>query len=210
MTRVALTERIEAIRAEIAAVGRDGVRIIAVTKGFPPATIVSARGAGLEEFGESYAQDLLDKVDVLDGSTVHFIGRIQRNKVRKIANVVDLWHSVDRVEVLDEIGRRTPGAEVLIQVNPVADPTKSGVGEMGLADMLAHASSAGVTVRGLMTIGVQDDREATRAAFAAVDRLADEHGLAERSMGMSADYLDAVAAGSTMIRLGTTLFGLRT
>jgi len=140
---------------------------------------------------------------------LHFIGRMQRNKVRKIADTVDVWHSVDRPELLSEIGKRSPGAKVLIQVNPSGDPTKAGVEPAEVPMMLSQAERDGVVPIGLMTIGVQDDPEATRRAFVDVDALAAEFGLTERSMGMSGDYLDAAAAGATMLRLGSVLFGPR-
>lgn len=210
INRDQLEERLAVVRAELAGIGRDEIKIIAVTKGFPASVVELARAAGLDDIGESYAQDLLEKVDSYTGATLHFIGRIQRNKVRKVADVVDLWHSVDRVEILDEIAKRSEGARVLLQVNPVENPTKAGVDPAEVPEMLDRASSLGLIVEGLMTIGIQDDPSGSRTAFAAVDRLADEYGLAERSMGMSADYMDAAAAGSTMIRLGTSLFGPRT
>jgi len=197
------------VREQIATIGRDDVSIVAVTKGFPPAIIDVARGAGITDIGESYAQELLGKLDHIDEERLHFIGRIQRNKVRKIADAIDLWHSVDRLELLREVGKRTPGAKVLIQVNPSADPTKAGVEPAEVPAMLSQAERDGVVPIGLMTIGVQDDPEATRRAFADVDALATKLGLNERSMGMSGDYLDAAAAGATMLRLGSVLFGPR-
>lgn len=197
------------VREEVAAIGRDGISIVAVTKGFPPEIIDVARGAGITDIGESYAQELLGKLDHIDEERLHFIGRIQRNKVRKIADAVDLWHSVDRPELLSEVGKRTPGAKVLIQVNSSADPTKAGVEPAELPSMLSQAERDGVVPIGLMTIGVQHDPEATRRAFLDIDALATEFGLTERSMGMSGDYLDAASAGATMLRLGSVLFGPR-
>ena len=211
MTEADWSRRLETVRSDIAAAGRSGdVTVIAVTKGFGRAQIEWARAAGLLDIGESYAQELVGKAESIPGDVrVHFIGRIQRNKVRKIADRVALWHSVARVEVIQEIAKRVEGGRVLIQIRPDADPSKDGVTGAELPALLAAADEAGVEVRGLMTMGVHGDPEATRAAFAATRALADRHGLRELSMGMSDDYRAALAEGATMLRLGTALFGPR-
>lgn len=198
------------VRDAVHELGRDDVRIVAVTKGHGASEIERALRHGIPDVGESYAQELEAKRSVIpDDVSVHFIGRIQRNKVRRVAAAVDLWHSVDRPEVLDEIGRRRPGAGVLIQVGVPGDPAKAGVGSDELEDMLKRAETAGVEVCGLMTMGVFDDDDATRRQFEETTRLANTLGLAEVSMGMSGDYRIALAAGSTLLRLGTVLFGPR-
>ena len=155
---------------------------------------------------------MLEKVVDLESDPdleVHFIGRVQRNKVRKVAPHVTLWQSVARPEILEEISRRCASPSVLIQVRPGDDDSKDGVEPEQVGPMLEMASELGVTVEGLMTIGVLGDPEATRLAFSEVDDLALKFGLTERSMGMSGDYLDALRAGSTMLRLGSQLFGPR-
>lgn len=203
-------ERLEEVRGDIAAAGREDVRIIAVTKGFDRSAIDCAQRVGLTDIGENYAQELIEKSDAIAaGTTVHFIGRIQRNKVRKIAEHVDLWHSVARPEILAEVAKRTPNARVLVQVRPGDDESKDGVVPEALDDMFAVAETHGVEIAGLMTIGVLGDAAATKQAFIDVDRLAAEYGVRERSMGMSGDYRDALDAGSTMLRLGSILFGPR-
>ena len=214
-----LDERVSDIRQELARIGRSDTRIIAVTKGFGIEAWDAATAAGLDVVGESYAQELQAKLDSAAerdgtdtepiGPSIHFIGRIQRNKVRKVADRVDLWHSVARPEILREVGKRAPGASVLLQMAVADDPTKDGIAAAEIDEMLEVAAEADVEVRGLMTIGVLDDADATRAAFREVARLADAHGLAERSMGMSNDWRDAAAEGATLLRLGSVLFGPR-
>lgn len=206
----AVAERLGAVRDDIAALGRGDVRIVAVTKALPVDTIAVAHQVGLRDIGENYAQELVSKLDLIDSDTrIHFIGRIQRNKVKKIVDRVDQWHSVARPEVLHEIGKRRADASVLLQINPTSDPSKDGVGAGDIEAMLETAEATGVRVDGLMTIGVQGDAEATRDAFRDVDNLCEQWNLRERSMGMSGDYRDALEAGATILRLGSVLFGPR-
>ena len=209
LTPEAFGERLESVREDIAARGRDAT-IVAVTKGFGPAEILVAHAAGVRDIGESYAQELLTKIDSIPADVdVHFIGRIQRNKVRRIVDRVSLWHSVARPEVIDEIGRRAEDVNVLIQIRPEGDPSKEGIAAEDLESTLARAHDAGVIVRGLMTMGVFGDDSATRTAFARTRRLAERFDLAEISMGMSDDYRLALDEGATILRLGTILFGPR-
>ncbi len=205
-----VAERLALVHQAIEECGRGDVKIIAVTKGFDRSAIDCAQRLGLHDVGENYAQELLEKSEAIAAETrVHFMGRIQRNKVRKIVEHVDLWHSVARPEILLELAKRSATAQVLIQVRPIDDPTKDGVRPEELEAMLEVAHDNGVMVRGLMTIGLLGDKSATQACFVELDRLADHHGLTERSMGMSGDYRDALEAGSTMLRLGSVLFGER-
>jgi pyridoxal phosphate enzyme (YggS family) len=202
--------RLAEVRANIAASGKRDVRIVAVTKGFDRSAIECAQRVGLTDIGENYAQEVEEKASaVTAGTDVHFIGRIQRNKVRKIIDHIDLWHSVARPEILAELKKRAERPRVLIQVRPLEDPTKDGVRPDELESMLDAAASLGVNVEGLMTIGIYGDAEATKECFVELARLADQFGLSERSMGMSGDYRDALEAGATMLRLGSVLFGPR-
>jgi PLP dependent protein len=210
----AVARRVETIRDRIAAAGGDPerVRIVAVTKAFPAEAVSAARVAGLADVGENYAQELLAKRAELgpdDGMTWHFLGRVQRNKVKQLAARVDLWQSVDRPEVVDELGARAPGAALLIQVNATDEEHKGGCvpGEVG--DLVARARDLGLDVRGLMTVGPAGDRRGAASAFATVAALADGLGLKERSMGMTDDLEEAIGAGATMVRIGRALFGDR-
>jgi pyridoxal phosphate enzyme (YggS family) len=163
--------------------------------------------------GENYAQELEAKAAQLADSVVepewHFIGRLQRNKVRRIADVVTSWDSVDRSELLGEIAKRAPGARVLLQVNVSDEPGKGGCEPAELDRLLATAADAQLQVDGLMTVGRTGDPEEARPGFRLLRRLCDENGLRVCSMGMSNDLDVAVDEGSTLVRVGTALFGPR-
>jgi len=188
------------------------VRIVAVTKGFGPDAVEAAVGAGLTSVGENYAQELLAKAGAGAGGTAvrwHFIGAIQRNKVAHIAPFVALWQSVDRPAVIDAIARHSPGAMTLVQVNLTGEPGRAGCRWTEAPDLVAAARAAGLEVRGLMGIGPVGAPDAGREVFVELATLARRLGLEQVSMGMSDDFETAVLAGSTMIRLGTVLFGPR-
>jgi pyridoxal phosphate enzyme (YggS family) len=208
--------RARAVRARIeAAGGGDAVRLLAVTKGFGPDAVAAAVEAGLGDLGESYAPELVAKAAAAEaagtGGAVrwHFIGRLQSNKVRRLRAVVGLWQSVDRLRLVEELARSAPGAEVLVQVNVSGEASKGGCEPTATAGLVAAATGAGLHVGGLMCVGAPGGSEAARPGFRLLRTLADELGLAERSMGMSGDLEAAVAEGSTMVRVGTALFGAR-
>jgi len=204
-----------ALRQRIADAGGDPdhVRIVAVTKGFPAEVPAAALAAGLDDLGESYAQELATKAGQLAGAVPaprwHFIGRLQRNKVRLVAPHVHLWQSVDRVELGAEIARRAPGASVLVQVNPAGEAQKGGCVPEEAADLVAVLRDQGLDVRGLMAVAPAAGPEVVEPALRRVAVLADDLALPERSLGMSGDLEVAVRAGSTMVRVGTALFGDR-
>lgn len=188
--------------------------VVAVTKGFGADAPTAALQAGLVELGESYAQELRGKADAVAGPDLptprwHFIGRLQSNKVRLVADRVACWQSLDRASVVDEVADRAPGARVLIQVNAADEDGKGGAAVEATPELVARARDVGLDVVGLMAVGVAGDEPATEAAFAATSALADRLGLRERSFGMSADLAAAVRSGTTMIRVGTALFGPR-
>jgi PLP dependent protein len=162
--------------------------------------------------GENYAQELLGKrsAAVAGGAAIHFIGRLQSNKVRLVADAVAVWETVDRPSLVEEVARRAPGATVLIQVNATAEPAKGGCPPDEVGALLERARSAGLAVDGLMTIGpTEGGPEAARPAFRLVRQLVDELGLVTCSMGMTDDLEIAVEEGTTRVRLGTALFGPR-
>ena len=193
----------------------DAVTVVAVTKGFGPEAPIAALGAGLVELGENYAQELQEKAEAVAAAgdlpepRWHFIGRLQSNKVRLVADRVACWQSLDRASVVDEVARRAPGARVLIQVNAAAEDGKGGASLADAPDLVARGRDGGLDVVGLMAVGVAGDDAATESAFAATASLADDLDLPERSMGMSGDLAAAVRSGTTMIRVGTALFGPR-
>jgi pyridoxal phosphate enzyme (YggS family) len=205
-----LVARLEEVRARIDAVS-DGrpVSIIGVTKGFGVDAVAAAVEAGLTDLGENYAQELEAKAPAGRGVTWHFIGAVQRNKVAKIAPLVGLWHTVDRPELADAIAHRAPGAAALVQVNLTGASNRGGCAWGDLAAVVGASRRAGLDVRGLMGVGRDGPPEDSREMFAALASEGRRLGLPELSMGMSADLEIAVQEGSTMVRVGTSLFGQR-
>ena len=198
-----------AVRARIVDAGGEGVTLVAVTKGFGPDVVAAAVAAGVEDVGESYAQELVAKAAVVEPPRWHFVGRLQANKVRALAGTVDLWQSVDRPRLVDELARRVPGAKVLVQVDVTGEPSKGGCPPADVAALVERAADAGLEPRGLMAVGPLGSPEEARPGFRALVGLADRLGLAERSIGMSGDLEVAVQEGATMVRVGTALFGPR-
>ena len=206
-----VADRVAHVRSVISNAGGTGVSLVAVTKSFGIEALRAALTAGCDAVGENYAQELLEKITVgLPLVDVHFIGALQSNKVRLLAGHIALWQSVDRESVVDELGRRAPGATILIQVDTTGEPSKGGVTPAQLDALRVRAESRGLIVKGLMTIGPTDGtQDECEKSFGMLRHLVNEHGLSVCSMGMSADYPIAVACGSTMVRVGSGLFGDR-
>ena len=221
VTAVGLVERVEEVRARVAAAGGDPerVKLVAVTKGFGAEVAAEALAAGLTELGENYAQELLAKAAsdevsqavAAAGTPVHwhFLGPPQRNKIARLAPVVSLWQGIDRPAAAAKLAAVRPGAPIMIQVNVVGDPAKTGCPPAEVTGLVDEARRQGLDVQGLMCVGPADDRQGAQKAFAALARMARDVGVQELSMGMSDDFELAVREGSTMIRLGRTLFGPR-
>ena len=211
MTDVAAN--VERARERIVAAGGDldRITIVAATKQLPTEAVHAAVAAGVLDIGENYAQQLLAKVadGVPAGVRWHFLGAVQRNKVKALAPVVSLWHGVDRVAAVDVIAARAPGAPILVEVNTSGEAGKAGCGVGAAADVVEHARAGGLEVRGLMTVAPLAQPAEARAAFRRLAELRDELGLVELSMGMSGDLEIAVEEGATIVRLGTALFGPR-
>ncbi len=210
-TAAEVAERADAVRERVRAAGGDPaqVALVAVTKGFGPEVASVARAAGLVDLGENYAQELAAKAAVVDGVRWHAIGRLQRNKVRLVAPVVALWQSVDRLALGQQIARHAPGAAVLVQVDAWGEPQKGGCPAAEVPALVEAMAALGLDVRGLMAVAPAGPPAAAGPGFAAVAALADRLGLPVRSMGMSSDLEVAVAEGSTMVRVGGALFGVR-
>ncbi|MBI2168953.1 MAG: YggS family pyridoxal phosphate-dependent enzyme [Actinobacteria bacterium] len=184
-----------------------GERLVAVTKGFPVSTVTEAVNAGLTLIGENRAQELLAKATEVQPREWHFVGRIQRNKVRSLAPLVAVWHSVDRIEVAEAIADEAQGARVHVQVNVAGEAQKGGCRPTEAAGLVARCHALGLRVVGLMTVPpIEGDPQ---PHFAALARLAADAGIAGLSMGMSGDFEVAVEEGSTVVRLGSILFGPR-
>jgi len=223
----ALPERLAAVRAEIArrqGAGRwtHPVTVVAVTKGFGLDAVQAALEVGLTELGENRVQEEVPKIDDPVGrrASWHLIGHLQRNKAKLVPGRFVLVQSVDSLALAEELERRAAARgvtqRVLLQVNVAGEAQKSGCA-LDEAPALARAVARlrGLGLEGLMTLApLTDDVDVQRRTFGGLRRLRDalqEDGLwlPALSMGMSADYATAVEEGTTMIRLGTALFGPR-
>ncbi|MCU1344518.1 MAG: hypothetical protein JWL70_784 [Acidimicrobiia bacterium] len=205
----ALAANVARVQERIAAAGGRDVTVMAVTKGFGADAIAAARGAGLADLGESYAQELLERRSALAGARVHFIGRLQSNKVRSMASLVSVWQSVDRAGIAAEVARRAPGAQVMVQVNVSDEATKGGCAPADTVGLVSQCRDLGLAVQGLMAVGSSAGPDAARAGFALLRSQVDDLGLEQCSMGMSGDLEIAVQEGATMVRIGSALFGPR-
>jgi hypothetical protein len=205
-------QRVEEL-IEIVKIKSDGRAILLpVTKGFGAREIQAILEVGLTDVGESYAQEMLEKAKIVNDNRLswHMLGRIQRNKVRKLSEIVDLWHSVDRKEVIEEISKHGKDSRILIQVNMNDRSEQGGCSPENVPDLIEFALEKDIKVEGLMTIGVDQDIEATKNTFAELAKLSKSMGLKEMSMGMSNDFEIAIDYGATILRVGRSIFGERT
>ena len=199
------------------------VALIAVSKLQPPEAIREAYAAGQRDFGENYVQELAQKAEALrDLPAVrwHLIGHLQRNKAKQIASLVSLVHTVDSIELARELAKRHGAGSdrrlpVLIEVSIAGEAQKHGIAPADVGEV-ADAIDAlpELSLRGLMCVPpLTADPADARPHFDALARLRDHHGgaarLPELSMGMTADFEHAVAAGATLVRVGTAIFGAR-
>ena len=210
------------IREAAQAVGRDPdtIGLMAVSKTQPAAAIREAHVAGLLDFGENYLQEAMEKqAELADLPLVwHFIGPIQSNKTKPIAEHFDWVHSVDRLKIAQRLSNQRPAElpplNVCLQVNVSHEPSKSGCAPEEAAELArAIAALPRLRLRGLMAIPEPtDDPVEQHAAFARVRQLQEQIGaqLDCLSMGMSQDLEAAIAEGATWVRIGTALFGART
>jgi uncharacterized pyridoxal phosphate-containing UPF0001 family protein len=194
-----LAARLDAIRQRIERAGGDpaGVEVLAVTKGFGPDAVAAARAAGLGAVGENYARELEAKRAALAGDAGlrwHFLGAIQTNKIRSLAPIVDCWQSVSRAVEGERLARARPGAMVLVQVAFSTAAGRPGCEPDRVPALVATLQGLGLDVAGLMAVAPRPPEEA-RIAFRLVRGLADDLGLAVRSLGMTEDLEAAVAEG---------------
>ena len=219
---IASVAKVEAaIRVAEAGAGRPSgaVRLLAVSKTRTAAEVASLRRAGIEDFGENYLQEALPKIRELadQGITWHFIGAIQSNKTRDIARHFHWVHTVDRVRVADRLNAAAERAlDVCLQVNVDREAQKAGVAPEEAGELLERVKELdNLRARGLMAIPKEGDGEATRESFRRLRLLFDDlapiagPSWDTLSMGMSGDFEVAVAEGSTLVRIGTALFGPR-
>jgi pyridoxal phosphate enzyme (YggS family) len=205
--------------AERARRSPSSVAIVAIGKQQPAAAIAEAQRAGVAHFGESYVQEALPKIAALGDVPIswHFVGKLQANKTRQVAETFDWVHTVDRLKIAERLSeQRSPFAKplnVFIQVNQGGEPQKSGARAEDVAE-LARAVGAlpNLRLRGLMTLPPQSGTPARWfAELAALRARLESDGIALDclSMGMSDDFEDAIAAGATHVRIGTAIFGSR-
>ena len=229
-TTATIATRLEAVRERIAAAceraGRDpaDVTIVGVTKTHPVEAVEEALAAGQVDLGENRAQELVPKAEQAAEMGLaprwHFIGGLQRNKVRQVLPHVAVLHSLDSVRLANEIEKRAeqgraPDPDVplpcYLEVNVGGEASKQGVEPDGVGELLSGvADLRHVEVVGLMTVAPQvDNPELVRPVFRELRELARAHGLAELSMGMTEDYEVAIEEGATVVRLGRVIFGPR-
>ena len=204
----------------------DAIRLIAVSKGHSKDAIAAAIAAGQKDFGESTTQDALPKISQLANPSIdwHFIGHLQTNKARFIPGNFSWLHSLDNLDLARKLFRlareQSATVNILIEVNVTRDPKKHGITPEALPDFIENFLKEGFSalpLRGLMTIGPHEAPEnEKRACFARLRRLRDDSqrrfdlkNFTELSMGMSGDYIEAIKEGSTMVRVGTAIFGER-
>ncbi len=226
-----LAQRLAAIRARMdaacASAGRqpEEVRLIAASKTRTAAEIEALRALGVDDFGESRMQEATAKIAELDRRALewHFIGHLQSNKTRELARHFHWVHTLDSIRLAERLSAAARSAarplQLLLQVNVAADPDKYGLMPKELypaVETLMQRELPGVQLRGLMTIGFQQaDEHQSRASFAALRALLEGcrqrfgEDFSELSMGMSGDFEAAILEGSTMVRVGTALFGVR-
>lgn len=230
---MSIAENLATVRRRIAAAaeraGRDpdDVTLVAISKTHPPGAIREALAAGVTDLGENRVGEYLAKRPEVERVAAaldvdlrwHFVGRIQTRKATDLVTGDVLLHGVDRRKLVDRIERLAAGRElhqrVLVQVNVGDDPAKGGCSLAEVDELVAYAAERShVTVEGLMTIPPlpppgTDPNEAARPMFASLQAAADRLGLETTSMGMSSDLEAAVAAGATIVRVGTDVFGPR-
>ncbi len=227
---MSIAENIARVREKIAAAAREAGRdpgeiiLVGASKMNDAAACREAIAAGIDVLGENRVQEMTQKLSehAYDGAPLHFIGHLQRNKVKQVVGHVDMIQSVGSIELLDEIEKVAAAQElvqdILLEVNIGEEAAKSGFAPDAV---FAAAETAGtyahVRVRGLMTIPPADaDRDANmryfdkvRALYVDINTKLFHNELKYLSMGMSGDYEDAIRAGATMVRVGTAIFGAR-
>lgn len=215
-----LAERLDAVQERIgnacAMSGRaaNSVRLMAVTKIFPPDAIMEAYELGLRDFGENYVQEMAGKAAVVSHLTdarFHLIGHLQSNKTKKASEIFHSIDTVDSVKLARRLDAEGKPLEVLIEVKLSEEDSKSGADPAdvpAIADAVRACSNLRLT--GLMTVPPwSEDAELSRPYFAKLRELAERVGVHELSMGMSHDLEVAIAEGATWVRVGTALFGKR-
>ncbi|HQT26311.1 MAG TPA: YggS family pyridoxal phosphate-dependent enzyme [Burkholderiales bacterium] len=215
-----IASALQAVKLEIERMGKGPVALLAVSKTWPAESVREAYEAGQRAFGESYVQEALEKMQALSDLDIewHFIGPVQSNKTKFIAEHFDWVHSVDRERIATRLSEARPEGlpplQVCIQVNVSGETSKSGIEPEKAADLAKCISGLGkLKLRGLMAIPEPTmDRDLQRRRFAELRRLKEslvEYDLDTLSMGMSSDYASAIQEGATIVRIGSAIFGNR-
>ena len=210
------------IQAACTQAGRepDSVQLLAVSKTQPSSVLAEMYQTGQRAFGENYLQEALEKITELKNLEIewHFIGHVQRNKTKHLAENFAWVHGVDRLIIAERLsnqrGDNQSALNICIQVNIDGQDTKDGCQPAEVADLVAQISQLpNVRLRGLMVIPAPNNPQAFADAKALFDVVKTQHAHPEYwdtlSMGMSGDMTEAIAAGSTLVRVGTALFGAR-
>ena len=227
MTPEKIAELKQSVEQAAGRSGRRGeeIQIVLVTKTVPPAKIQEAVACGMKTLGENRVQELLEKKEALKDNTLswHLIGHLQTNKVRQVLGHVDLIHSLDSLELADEIQRQAQKKQIakvrcLIQVNTSGEASKFGIAPEAVENFVKQMIQPAVEICGLMTLGPLTENESQiRGCFRNLKQIQEQlkKKFPEKkwdilSMGMSGDYKIAIEEGATMIRIGTAVFGERT
>ena len=198
------------------------IKLIAVSKTYAADAINNAYELGFTDFGENKAQELRDKYNILgDKVTWHFIGSLQRNKVKYVVKAASFIHSVDSISLVDEINKQAAKLgkvqQILLEVKTSFEESKSGAeGEDNLTELARHSGSLeNINLIGLMTMApFINDEKIIRQSFSELRKLKDKlngygFNLSELSMGMTNDFEIAIEEGATMLRIGSAIFGKR-
>src|SRR5271170_6116022 len=207
-----VAHNLAAVRARIVGTGRDPatVRIVAVTKTFGVDAVRAAVANGLTDLGENYVDELCAKRSESDDATItwYYLGAVQSNKIQKVVACADVICSVSRLKEIERLATHEPSRRLYVQVDYTGSPERNGASEGDVAALVARARALGLDVRGLMTVA-PNDLDGARRAFRSLGALADDLGLVERSMGMSDDLEVACEYGTSEVRIGRALFGVR-
>jgi pyridoxal phosphate enzyme (YggS family) len=215
-----LEDRLKAVSQRIARAAdrarRDpaGILLLAVTKVFPAAAIREAYDLGLRDFGENYVQEFEGKAPQLadlTGARYHLIGHLHSNKSKKAVELFHVVQTVDSAKLARRLNESPRALDVMLEVKLSTEEAKSGAAQAELPGLIAAVRACeNLRLLGLMTMPPwSDDPEAARGYFRGLHELAQQHGLAQLSMGMSHDLETAIEEGSTCVRVGTALFGKR-
>jgi pyridoxal phosphate enzyme (YggS family) len=201
----------------------DAVTLLAVSKKQPVSSILAAAAAGQHDFGENFVQEGLEKIALTKDRNLiwHYIGHLQTNKTRLVAENFDWVHTIDNLKTARRLNDQRPDAlgplNICLQVNVDGEDSKSGIAPEALPELAAAVSAMpSLSFRGLMCLpAVRTDLEAQREPFARLRKMAESlsdngYRMDTLSMGMSGDYKAAIMEGATIVRIGTALFGSRT